>query len=101
MSDRIKAGLSHCASNKDCKECPYFDLFSQLCFKRIATHALAYIQQLEAELEQVKAERDRYWQYIESLGCDTCGGDCDRCEVGLDRVWSGWVWDGEKETKHG
>lgn len=44
------------------------------------------------EFEQVKAERDRYWQYIKDLGCDSCGGDCDRCEVGLDGVWSGWVW---------
>ena len=49
------------------------------------------------ELAQVKAERDRYWQYIKSLGCDTCGGDCDRCEVTLDRVWTGWKWNGNKE----
>jgi hypothetical protein len=59
----------------------------------------AQIVDLNKTLEQVKAERDRYWQYIKGLGCDTCGGDCDRCEVTLDRVWTGWEWAGEKEEK--
>lgn len=48
------------------------------------------------EFEQVKAERDRYWQYIRGMGCDTCGGDCERCEVTPDGAWSGWTWNGAK-----
>jgi hypothetical protein len=50
------------------------------------------LKDMVEEMEKIKAERDRYWQYIKDLGCDSCGGDCDRCEVGLDGVWSGWVW---------
>lgn len=42
------------------------------------------------ELEQVKAERDRYWDWIKAMGCETCSGDCDKCDG-----QSGWVWSGE------
>lgn len=96
--EKIKRRLELCSVEScsgTCEGCPYIE--DEECISHGNRDDLAYIQQLETELEQVKAERDRYWQYIKGLGCDTCGGDCDRCEVGLDRVWSGWVWAGEKE----
>lgn len=113
-TEEIKKGLECCKPRwlgdhwKTCDaECPYATEGS-FCRNVLNTDALAYIRQLEAEwyrlvteVQKLREERDRYWEYIKGLGCDTCGGDCDRCEVTLDRVWTGWVWDGEKETKHG
>lgn len=52
-----------------------------------ASAKAALCEKVMEDYDKMRRERDRYWQYIESLGCDTCGGDCDRCEVGLDRVW--------------
>ena len=51
---------------------------------------LEHIERLEKELEQVKAERDRYWNWIKAMGCETCSGDCGECDG-----TSGWVWSGE------
>ena len=44
----------------------------------------------QMELEKVKAERDRYWGWIKNMGCETCSGDCAKCDG-----QSGWVWSGE------
>lgn len=46
--------------------------------------------ELNAQLEAVKAERDRYWDWIKAMGCETCSGDCVKCDG-----QSGWVWSGE------
>ena len=74
--EKIKKGLENCTRLGGCASCPYFvDNTMAQCTPVMAADALTYIQQLEAELAQVKAERDRYWQYIKGLGCDTCCGD--------------------------
>ena len=52
-----------------------------------AARALA---ELWAELERVKKERDRYWDFIRAMECESCSGDCDKCDG-----QSGWVWSGE------
>lgn len=100
--DKIKKGLEYCSENIDridpCQSCPLTDE-CHWTYESVMTLGVDTIEAMSAELAQVKAERDRYWEYIKGLGCDTCGGDCDRCEVGLDRVWSGWVWAGEKEEE--
>lgn len=49
--------------------------------------------ELNAQLEAVKAERDRYWDWIKAMGCETCSGDCAKCD-GV----SGWKWSGEKDA---
>lgn len=48
------------------------------------------IENLSAELEEVKRERDRYWAFIRDMGCESCSGDCDKCVDG-----SAWTWSGE------
>lgn len=48
------------------------------------------IERLKSELAQVKAERDRYWNWIKAMGCETCSGDCGNCDG-----TSGWLWSGE------
>lgn len=106
-SEEIKKGLK-CCIDGECNSkritCPYRK--ESDCATATLMDALAYIQKLEAEkyqlateAQQLREERDRYWEYIKGLGCDSCGGDCDRCEVTLDRVWTGWEWAGEKEKK--
>lgn len=57
------------------------------------------IESLSAELERVKRERDRYWKFIEDMACDSCCGDCDKCEVEGNDL-TGWEWSGAKEEKH-
>lgn len=103
--DEIKRGLDECTRLGGCAACPYFDMGpTARCAPKLAADAIAYIRELEVEkyrlateCQKLREERDRYWQYIKGLGCDTCGGDCDRCEVTLDRVWTGWKWNGNKE----
>ena len=50
----------------------------------------------EEEMHRLRAERDRYWEYIKSRVCDTCGGDCSECHVGEDGNLTRWEWDGDK-----
>lgn len=43
-------------------------------------------------LETATQERDRYWSWIREMGCETCSGDCAKCDEG-----EGWVWSGENQ----
>lgn len=57
----IKKGLECCSVEyrcpTDCRPCPYVAR-KPFCESEMHRDALGYIQQLEAELEQVKQERD-------------------------------------------
>lgn len=87
--EEIKQRLELCREESGtCEGCPYFN--DEHCISHGNLDGLVYINQLEAELEQVKAERDRYWNWIKSMGCETCSGDCGKCDG-----TSGWTWSGE------
>ena len=50
----------------------------------------------QSAAETYKRERDRYWKFIEDMACDSCCGDCDKCEVEGNDL-TGWEWSGKKE----
>lgn len=67
--EEIKKGLERCADG-DCHKCPYS---GYECAQEVNADGLAYIRQLEAELEAVKRERDAAVTILESIKtCDTC-----------------------------
>lgn len=93
LSEKVKKGIAHCIESEVCIECLYDGRDFPRCFVRIGKDALAYIWELEAELEAAKErenglsimltsaqsaaetykrERDRYWEWIKSMGCETC-----------------------------
>lgn len=95
MPGKIKKGLENCMHLGGCAACPYFvNHIMVQCTPILAADALAYIEQLEAEKEQVetklsmllwhvtggrfsktsytieemKSFADDYWQHV----CDEC-----------------------------
>lgn len=44
----------------------------------------------QSAAETYKRERDRYWNWIKGMGCETCSGDCGKCDG-----TSSWTWSGE------
>lgn len=43
----------------------------------------------QSAAETYKRERDRYWEWIKGMECETCSGDCAKC-----KDYDGWVWSG-------
>lgn len=94
--EEIKKGLERCADG-DCHKCPYsgFD-----CAQEVNADALTYIQQLEAELEAVKRERDAAVRGLHG-DCETCKHyeteNCAYCVHDPD-AWcaheENWEWEG-------
>ena len=110
MPDEIKKGLECCAdSGGTCEECPYADGECR-AFEQLASDALALIQQLEADkqqlegllahmnqlrdaaagralkmeerVHQLEAERHALIKYI----TDSSWAACDICKHGIDRA---------------
>ena len=72
-------------------EIEYYNGFSgRTAAVQAISHACELACKIMREHEQVKAERDRLWNWIKGMGCETCSGDCDKCD-GV----SGWTWSGE------
>ena len=107
--DEIKKGLECCADlqgyDADCLNCPYTG--EQWCGDKSKADALSYIQQLEAELEAVKRERDaavRDMTY--ATRCESCkhycvdigGFPCNKCTVVHNGAGIMWEWRGVKEN---
>lgn len=106
--DEIKKGLEVCNiwmvdEPNHCMECPYF--CTKDCADTLMKHALALIQQLEAQnaekdarIQQLEAERDAAVNFLRSMGCDTCMYDdydgsetpCINCTAEQDY----WMWRG-------
>lgn len=64
--EEIKKGLEYCSGMHDhsyCRECPY----SEDDCDEMTRDALAYIQQLEAERDQYKRERDAAVEDIKQI----------------------------------
>lgn len=78
-----------CDDAARCKDCAGFKWCHDPNFT-LEQVAANLIEELSSELEKVKAERDRYWDWIKAMGCETCSGDCAKCD-GV----SGWVWSGK------
>lgn len=96
--DKLKKGLECCGNSCDCKKCPYYR--KSRCEEK-DRDALAYIRQLEAELEAVKRERDAAVRWL--IGnCNVCrwaGTEkCDSCDEHEDPWYddsnSNWEWEG-------
>lgn len=60
--DEIKKGLKHCAGLEPCMNCPYSELSDRVytCETELFKDALAYIQQLEAELDAPESNKFQY-----------------------------------------
>ncbi len=94
--DEIKKYLANCDDKSECSAC-----YSEWRCKREAD-ALAYIQQLEAELEAVKRERNAAVHDLSKARdcCHFCKHDavytsvCDECHAG-----SNFKWRGVQETE--
>jgi hypothetical protein len=75
-----KKGLEVCATlDGDCESCPY-DGLQIFCADWLRKDALAYIQQLEAELETVKRERDAAVKDMEWMMLVLCHNGCFICK---------------------
>lgn len=72
-AEEIKKGLECCGKNSGdpCRGCPYERTIGDAWTCEMTHDALAIIQQLEAQLEQVTRERDAYLKSIEGL-CAAC-----------------------------
>ena len=102
--EEIKKGLESCNSDEchgNHTDCPYVE--SDMCMSFITGDALAYIQQLEAELADVKRERDaavRDMTYV--TRCESCkhycvdigGFPCNKCAVVHKGAGIMWEWRG-------
>ena len=93
--DEIKKGLEVCREQAECKQCGYFHSHpvGENCVEILLADALAYIQQLEYELYQIKRARDAAVNDIEyAAPCFACirfernGGDCIGAHVCVDDV---------------
>lgn len=100
--DEIKKGLTNCGSYDvgTCKGiCPY-NASNAGCVGELIRDALAYIQQLEAERDKYKRERDVAIEQLKEFDCATCkhcnlehiASICRKCKVA-----SKWEWRGVKE----
>lgn len=76
--DEIKKGLECCTTEPlpNCLECPYWASCEIEGGAMPETDALAYIQQLEAELEAVKRERDAVLYDMKLVSMRTLCGVC-------------------------
>lgn len=46
-------------------------------------------------IEKLSVERNRYWAFIRDMGCESCSGDCDKCDG-----QSGWTWSGAELSQN-
>ena len=97
--DEIKKGLELCPKD-ECETCVYTVSWS--CVDVLKTDALTYIQQLEAELEAVKRERDAIVERLRGA-CTLCKNNkpkneddlCFRCKWGYGCTSEdSWEFDG-------
>lgn len=119
--DEIKKGIECCFGElkdpqKACHGCPYGNM--RICNNDMGMDALAYIQQLEAELEKTRAQltaalndlkdADRYecdhcanYSELPEEKCDEAGGNCEfcnedcPCRTCVDN--SNWAWRGVRK----
>lgn len=62
--EKVKQGLKHHKSGCviDCKECPYWSIKD--CHKPLMKDALSVIEQMEQEIERLKAQKQKWLQNI-------------------------------------
>lgn len=116
--EEIKKGLELCSSGGRCIDCDYFDNCYSECIVNMAKDALAYIEQLDAELEKTRAQltaalndlkdADRYgcdhcanYSELPEEKCDEAGGNCgfcnEDCPCRICEDNSNWAWRGERK----
>ena len=100
--EEIKRALGCCSVGYDCDECPYSntDHMSGTCKSQRNFDALAYIQQLGAERDQYRRERDAAVKELRRThNCNICkhhkksGGTCEGWSVCGYNMPS-WEWRG-------
>lgn len=99
--DEIKKGLSCCAGDAPCKECPYYNGNNCGCGNEKNRDALAYIRQLERERDAAVRDLDN-----KSHGCDKCKHDRasikKTCDLPIEKrkpSYMCWEWRGVQEEE--
>ena len=63
-----------------------------------ASTKAALCEKVMEDYDKMRRERDRYWQYIKGMECESCSGDCDKCTVTKDG-FTGWEWSGKEKAE--
>lgn len=58
----------------------------------------ALCEKVMEDYDKMRRERDRYWEYIKGMECESCSGDCDKCTVTKDG-FTGWEWSGKEKAE--
>ena len=105
-AQKIIAALRADCGVQTCGECPAWEWCHGERQGKLDDDSADLIEELadqldmaRVDLEQVRTERDRYWEFIRSMECESCSGDCDLCAVSNDgNTFTGWEWSGEVTT---
>lgn len=83
-------------AGRDLEEAANFieDLSSELEAAKERENGLSImLTSAQSAAETYKRERDRYWDFIRAMECESCSGDCGKCVKEDEWHWCGEGWE--------